>query len=284
MKARFLRVLAAVSTFAIAVSVPVDSPASPSAAGATTAIADCSMATALDVAKPLFVWGNSVRRPISQVLCGPFTGPGSEAMAVTLVGPTCWPVQGWAVYRFVDGGWQLALERRGVFIFRLDAVGGDIRETAPVFHHGDGRCTPSGGKQARIWHWNGTRLAAGSWRHVTPAAPVKSAGFLSPSHNISCGMFDYSPYRYVRCQSRRPPHLARLSTRGQVTSCRNRSVLDNHCGISDPGENVVPTLAYGRPITVGRFRCLSERAGVTCVVIRSGKGFRISRSGTVRVG
>ncbi len=249
----------------------------------TPAQAECSMATALEVARPLFVWGDSVRRPIAQVLCGPFTGPGSEAMAVTLVAPTCWPVQGWAVYRFVDGAWQLVLSRPYVFIFRLDAVGGDIRETAPVFRRGDSRCTPSGGKQARSWHWNGMRLAAGPWRQTTRSEPA-GRGFYSPSRNISCGMFDDSRYRYVKCQSRVPPQVARLNARGQVTSCRNRSAIDNHCGLGDPGENVIPTLAYGRQITVGRFRCLSLQVGVRCTVIRSGKGFLINRAGIRRVG
>jgi hypothetical protein len=273
----FLLAAAVVAAVAFAASGGGTSQAAPGQAG-------CSRATALEVAKPLFVWGNNVRTPIGQVLCGPFAGSGSRAMAVTLVAPTCWPRQGWAVYRFVGGAWQLVLVRRGVFIFRLDAVGGDIRETAPVFRPGDSRCTPSGGKQARVWHWNGTRLAAGPWRQVTPGAAPKSAGFLSPSQNISCGMFDYGAYRYVRCQTRVPPQVARLNTRGQVTSCRNRSVLDNHCGVSDQGENVVPTLGYGRSITIGRFRCLSQQVGVTCTVIQSGKGFRISRASIVRVG
>ena len=45
--------------------------------------------------------------PVTQVLCGPFTGPGSTAMAVTIGNtPTCWPVQVWALFNYVDGAWR----------------------------------------------------------------------------------------------------------------------------------------------------------------------------------
>jgi hypothetical protein len=76
---------------------------------ATPTTGACSVATALDVAEPFLVWGSNVTKPIAQVLCGPFTGGGSEAMAVAFAAPTCWSPQGWAVYRRVGGGWKLAL-------------------------------------------------------------------------------------------------------------------------------------------------------------------------------
>lgn len=39
--------------------------------------------------------------PVLQLLCGPFTGPGSQAMAV-VIGPlpTCWITSGWVVFSF----------------------------------------------------------------------------------------------------------------------------------------------------------------------------------------
>ena len=111
----------------------------------TAAAGECSKATALEVAKSFFVWGTVVRNPVQQVLCGPFTGPGSEAMAVSFTAPTCWGTQGWAVYRRSGGAWELVTAQRGVFIFSLATVGADIRETTPVFRAGDPRCIPSGG-------------------------------------------------------------------------------------------------------------------------------------------
>jgi hypothetical protein len=42
-------------------------------------------------------------------------------------------------------------------------------------------------------------------------------------------------------------------------------------------------IAYGHSVTVGRFRCLSETAGMTCVVSATGKGFQIAKAGIKRV-
>jgi len=39
-----------------------------------------------------------------------------------------------------------------------------------------------------------------------------------------------------------------------------------------------PTLGNGKQITVGRFRCSSASAGITCAVIQCGKGFLINSS------
>jgi hypothetical protein len=243
--------------------------------------AGCSRATALEVAKPLFVWGNNVRTPIGQVLCGPFAGPGSTAMAVTLVAPTCWPRQGWAVYRFVDGAWQLVLSRPYVFIFQLDAVGGDIRETAPVFRPGDARCTPSGGKKARLWHWSGSRFTAGPWKTSGTPVPSKLHYFESPSHNIWCSSGDEGR---AYCATHVPAHSAELQLNGRLTVCARR-----RCG--GPARwGHDPVLAYGQVNSQGGFRCKSETAGMTCTVMLRGrgfafgKGFRISRSGVVRFG
>src|SRR5438874_4974986 len=104
-------------------------------------------------------------------------------MAVTIGAPTCWGTQRWAVFDHAGGAWKLVLDQTR-FIFRLDAVGTGIRETAPVFRTGDARCLPSGGKHARIWTWNGARLAAGAWKQLTPATPSTSAStsyFTTPS-------------------------------------------------------------------------------------------------------
>ena len=122
----------------------------------------CSKATARQLVDHHHLNGFLLPNPVHQLLCGAFTGRGSTAMAVTIGAPTCWGVQRWAVFDFTRGKWRLVLDEVA-FIFRLDAIGTDIRETAPVFRKGDPRCAPSGGKHARIWHWNGTRFTAGPW-------------------------------------------------------------------------------------------------------------------------
>jgi hypothetical protein len=104
----------------------------------STVSAECSRAAALRVGKPYF-W--DAKYTVAQLLCGQFTGPGSDAMVVAFAAPTCWPLQGWAVFTFSGGDWRRVLLRRGVFVYPLKVVGGDIRETEPVPRAGDARCT-----------------------------------------------------------------------------------------------------------------------------------------------
>lgn len=114
----------------------------------------------------------------------------------------------------------------------------------------------------------------------------EARGFDSPSLNINCGMFDDSSFRQVVCQSRTPPQKVTMDANGRVTICRDPtpSNTSNECNIGDRGEGPIHPLAYGRQITVGRFRCLSLEIGVKCTVIQPGKGFLINRDGVSRVG
>ncbi len=248
---------------------------------ATAAKADCSKAAALQAATPLHLADTTLPDPIAGVLCGAFTGPGSEAMVATFANGTCWPTSGWAVFRFMGGAWHIIPNGyRGGFV-ALAAVGSDIRETVPVWRKGDGPCNPTSGTKARIWHWDGTRLVAGLWKQVTKGEPERR-GFYSPSHNIACGMYDDRSFRSVDCQSFIPLQKVKMDPSGRLTICRDRGTR-NRCNIGNPGEGT-PTLRYGREIIVGRFRCQSLRSAVRCTVIRSGNGFLINNSGVARVG
>lgn len=282
-------VVAAISLMTLAASGPIysavggshvtgHSSSSPlAAAGGMAATADCSEATARQLVEQHHLNDFLLPNPVRQVLCGALIGPSSAAMAVTIGAPTCWAIQRWAVFGFTGGAWQLVLDQRR-FIFPLAAVGSDIRETAPVFRQGDPRCLPSGGRHARIWHWDGTRLVAAPWKQVAPGGALTAAAFHSPSGNIECGMSDKRGSRGVECWSFRPPQKARLYAGGRVTICRGSEA---RCRIGNAGE--VPTLRYGKQITVGRFRCLSRRTGVRCTVIRTGKGFLINAARVIRV-
>lgn len=253
--------------------------------GTSTATSGCSRAKARQLVEQHHLNGFLLPNPVSQVLCGPFTGPGSQAMAVTILAPTCWGIQRWGVFRFASGTWRLVLDQPAYLVPPLVAVGSEIRETTAVFRSGDPRCIPSGGAHARIWHWNGSRLVAGPWKRVAKGEP-EARGFDSPSLNISCGMFDDSSFRQVVCQSRTPPQKVTMDSVGRLSTCRDRTPSDsnNNCNLGDRGEGPIRPLAYGRQITVGRFRCLSLEIGVRCTVIRSGKGFLINRDGVSRVG
>jgi hypothetical protein len=113
---------------------------------------------------------------------------------------------------------------------------------------------------------------------ASATAEATYAGFYSPSHNLSREMADRDARgSYVYCQSVKAPKSVRMTVDGGLKICRGTRCLGN------PAQNT-PALGYGRKITIRRFGCLSQRNGIRCTVIRSGKGFLIRRSGVRRVG
>jgi hypothetical protein len=111
------------------------------------------------------------------------------------------------------------------------------------------------------------------------SASRTTASFYSPSRNLGCELDDRRAGvpSEVFCQSLKTPHSVKLGLNGRIKICRGESCLGN------PGEGT-PVLAYGRQVTVGRFRCFSLTAGVKCIVISSGKGFLIDKAGVRRLG
>ncbi len=247
------------------------------AGGSSTAAGDCSKAEALAAVERLGLGQPEVTNPVYKVLCGAFAGPATKTMVVSLMGAGSLGMIDWVVFGWTGSEWQLLLKRRQAAL--LSAAGSDIRETVFIFHPGDSRCCPSGGTKSRIWHWNGTGFTAGPWKQATKAEP-ESRSFYSPSRGIDCGMLDERGVRAVICQTLRPPQKVRMDALGRLKIC---SGSEARCKLGNAGEDV-PVLAYGKQITVGRFRCLSLRSGVRCTVIRSGKGFLINRDGVRRVG
>jgi hypothetical protein len=251
---------------------------------------DCSKATATQLVNDNDLNGFLLPDPIVKVLCGPFTGPGSTAMAVTIAAGTCWSPQSWAVFNYVGDTWHLVHEQ-GAFLISFVAVGGDLRETTPIFSRGDPRCVPSGGSHARTWHWDGSKLVAGPWQRVSKGKAKKgksttrtSAVFYSPSKNISCEMNDgrAGVGSFVYCQTWDRPQSVKMGLNGRLKVCHDASTATTHC-LGNPGEGT-PVLGYGKHISLKHFRCSSSQGGVTCTVIKTGKGFRIDRDGVRRVG
>jgi hypothetical protein len=115
--------------------------------------------------------------------------------------------------------------------------------------------------------------------HTAKSNTRASVIFTSPSGNLQCEMSDNADSVRVYCQSVHRPQSVILTAAGRLKICRSsptRGCVGNY------GENVkVKVLGYGRSLTVGRFRCVSRVAGVTCVVVALGKGFLINRD-TVR--
>jgi hypothetical protein len=127
-------------------------------------------------------------------------------------------------------------------------------------------------------------LAFAATAHGTDAKTRTVATFYSPSHNLSCEMDDQRPGvpSGVSCQSWAKPHSVRMGLDGRLKICRGGTLQTTHC-LGNPGEHT-PVLGYGKQITLKHFRCRSEKAGVTCIVVKTGKGFRIDRADVTRVG
>jgi hypothetical protein len=251
----------------------------------------CTRETATPLARQID--GFLLSDPALQFVCGPFLGEGSFAMAIESgPAPTCWPVQRWGVFAYRDGAWQKVLERGEFVIGDIVAAGSDLVVTTAVYRDpaNEPRCNPTGGSKATTWHWDGSAFVASSSVQVKPPDPLTHAFFNAPAGlGVQCGISDQPGPNGVgiTCQSVKVrPRLyqqkARMNGKGRVSICRDRS-LGNRCNLGNSGEDPVPTYKYGADVTVGRFRCRVLKSGVRCVLIKTGKGFVISRSRAARV-
>ena len=275
-------------------AVPKPPQATPPASPAS---GPCSMAEATRLVERLGL-GNAgdpnVPKPVAQVLCGPFVGPGTQAMAASLTIPSCGRTAGWVVFRREGGTWKLALSRNNGA--DLDAVGPGIRETMFVLRPGDAHCFPTGGTRSRTWRWNGTRLTASAWKHTTAGAPKAPATALpsrylkTPSGNIVCYRGPRPPEGFLVCGIKsglepKPPYTAECKA-ARLDHNADRIVLGTTgrakpvacSGDAGPfvGELTASVLDYGTTWSSGGLRCTSAETGLTCRN-KSGHGFFLSR-------
>lgn len=308
-RSRLLLTFAGISLIVFAASSPIESAArgpevtvpGPVSAVGGIASPDCSKATARQLVERNNLNHFALPDPVRQVLCGTFTGLGSNAMAVTIGAPTCWPIQHWAVFRLTEGVWRLVLNQPAYLVPPLVAVGSDIRETTAAHRPGDPRCFPSGGTRARIWHWYGSRLVAGPWKQVKagtaapPAAGGTSGYFKTPSTNVVCGYRLYTgssaTTSFVGCRIKsglKPPPP------GTKPGCFSRNeVAIAATGRTSTGRSICPgepegdagvfvfesqarVLGYGKTWSGGGLRCTSAVIGLTCRN-NGGHGFFLSR-------
>ena len=101
--------------------------------------------------------------------------------------------------------------------------------------------------------------------------------FHSPSGNIQCEVASHDRRgTYAYCQTFKPLQWARLTRDGRTRVCSHR-----RCAVGNGPENAT-TLAYNRSLRVGIFSCSSSKAGIVCVIARTGYGFGIARAGVTR--
>jgi hypothetical protein len=125
----------------------------------------------------------------------------------------------------------------------------------------------------------------GSLIGYTPAAKpnlsapkLKLVRFYTPSHNIECEMNDNGGAQSsVFCDMVKPGAIVSVFANGHVNIQRGGS---GNFG-EGPAARLLP---YGSSVVVGRFRCTSAFAGVTCVVAKTGKGFFLSKKSIRAVG
>lgn len=257
----------------LALCAPPSRAASPAAHAGQNAT--CSKATAEQVAAPDNPWfgpdSPSPTERLVQVLCGPFTGPGSNSMAVTFSAETCWEPQGWAVYEYTGGAWARVTAVNTWLSEPLVAIGSDLHEVDPVFSRGDPRCLPSGGERWRVWHWDGTRLTAGHWQPVKQAIAVWSG---RTSAGLTCQIRDdgSDPGSWVYCWrgvKGRSQHV-RLNADGSVDTVHRQTLPLGLGG---------PTPPWNTSTTTARFRCIDAHAGLRCTLRKTGAGFLFDKHG-----
>jgi hypothetical protein len=228
-------------------------------------------------------------------------------MVVAFTPGTC-GINGWAVFSLKGGVWQLVGSPHVGWTIALAAVGSDIRETAPI-PTGKLQCPTSGKPRVRIWHLNGSRLAASAWKTTgagsspPPQSPVgivttrikgiSSGWFQTPSGNIECYFSYWKGGSAVTCGIKsglKPPP----PSRGPGCTVSNRVSLGltgrpvtgrSTCPGEDEGDagpfalaNSEGTLGYGKTWSGGGLSCASAFAGLTCTSSKSRHGFFLSRA------
>jgi Family of unknown function (DUF6636) len=227
--------------------------------------------------------------PVWKVVCGAFTGAGSETMVASINGDGNLGMLYWAVFEWTGSEWQFLMKQRQAAI--LTAAGSDIRETVSIYLIGDPRCCPSGGTKERIWHWSGSRFAATVWKQVTSgtstghAGASKSGYFKTPSGNIVCAHTQPLVVCGIKSGLKpAPPRSGRLCNEVDYQGDRVKLSVTGRAsaipcsGDAGPyaGESIARVLGYGKTWSGGGIRCTSAITGLTCRN-KSGHGFFLSR-------
>jgi hypothetical protein len=101
--------------------------------------------------------------------------------------------------------------------------------------------------------------------------------FHSPMGNIQCQVSTGATYgRAAFCQTFTPARSVTLHRNGKLKTCRGVKCLGN-------GPEDATMLKYGKSLAVGPFRCTSLQRGMRCVVVRTGRGFELSKQGIRRL-
>ncbi len=112
------------------------------------------------------------------------------------------------------------------------------------------------------------------------SSPVAADGFLSPDHQVWCS----GNGQEIGCVSvpGKKAHGAIVKRGGKIVLCPASSAGPAWACFQNFDETA-PVLHYGESAEVGGFRCKSTKQGITCLVRKSGRGFRIDRSSVTAI-
>jgi hypothetical protein len=262
-----------------------------SARAASTAGTKCSDAAAAQAVAKYQPTQNG--NPVAQVLCGAFTGQGSDAMVVLFSHATgCRHFRAWTVFTYAGGGWK-ELFTRNETIVSLAAAGSDIREVVRAYKVHAPRCAPATGNASSLWRWNGSQLTVSPQETPTPTGrTLHLRNFFSPDREVWCGIENKAsiPWTDVWCGTPAGQVGARivsasLTKAGAVALCLGTGRATHHCNTTY--NSTTATLNVGQSDELDGFRCASETDGITCVVTSGageGKGFTINAKTASPVG
>jgi hypothetical protein len=105
----------------------------------------------------------------------------------------------------------------------------------------------------------------------TADASYRVTQFQTPSHRILCGYVrGGGEHPLIRCD------LLFLNDRAAFLTASGKAVIQRVTdAIADP--RTAKVIPYGHSRRLGSFRCTSRTTGLTCVSLRSGHGFEVSR-------
>ncbi len=230
----------------------------------------------------------------SQVLCGTFLGPRTQAMVVGFAATVCISGDynlGWGVYRLTAGKWQ-PVWKHWEGAQSIAALGSTVRETRGIRRPNDTGCNDTGGTQSRTWHWNGRRFLASAWTtHLAPSPsqsnpPEFRVRLASGGFECSLGISDMLCVAAPSAPEggEALAQVAKLSSAGEVTSCTESLAKPvESCFVGNLGYPI-PYLSSGQQTTVGPFTCKVLEAGGECAVTATGKGFVITPQSVMEVG
>jgi len=185
---------------------------------------------------------------------------------------------GVGVFSFSGGTWKLVFVQGAFIVPPLVAVGADIKVTTPVFRSTDqARCLPTAGHDG-VSGPERRHADAGPWHQVTPGQNCPGPQ-PSPVTPIAAGFYSVPGWwcdmssQEVFCQNSGEPNLLSFSLAAKPKSAkRNASPATSFCAL--------PRLATERGHQRS-FQCSFANSGLTCVVVKTGRGFRINSNATV---